>query len=170
MTDLEDRLQNWGRSMRASHISRRCRSFEGNYRSPQRNHWEVPVSSLRGSVDAQDAWQIEVAWGSLPLFDRILLRAWYCFKWSPAHICRVLTQQTGIRARYHQLPAMLEHARSLLAFALQRSESQNRNILRETVQKVLALVFRSSTIGQQFRGPLRRVSGSVHCAPLASAE
>jgi hypothetical protein len=68
------------------------------------------------------------------------------------------------------LPAMLEHARGLLAVALNRSESQNRNILREAVQKVLALVFRSATMPQQFRSPLRRVSGSVHGAPSSSAE
>jgi hypothetical protein len=141
MTDIEHRLANWGRAMRLSHIPQRCRSFEGNYRSPQRNHWEIPVSSLRGSVDGKDAWKIEVAWGSLPHFDRILLRAHYCFKWSPQHISRTAQRDTGIPCRAHQLPQMLEHARGLLEFALQRTEYQNRNILRTTVKKVLALVF-----------------------------
>lgn len=140
VTDLDQRLDNWGRALRAGTPRGRAMSFEGNYRSPQRNHWEIPVSSMRGSIDVQDAWKIETAWGSLPYFDRILLRGHYCLKWTPRHICRVAANETGIVIRYWYIDAHIANAKLLLERAIGRTDDQNRNILRQAVKKTLALV------------------------------
>jgi hypothetical protein len=130
--------------MRESRIVRTCRSFEKNWRSPQRNHWQEPVTAMRRGIDERDAWLIEQAWATLPDVDRIILRAHFCFHWSPAHICRVVHREAGLPLRPHRLPLALEHSKFLLQAALQRSISQNHNMVREYVQKVLALVFRRS--------------------------
>lgn len=46
LADVDERLREWSRWCRASSFHRRhAESIEGNYRSPQRNHWEqVPTA------------------------------------------------------------------------------------------------------------------------------
>jgi len=139
-SNLEDRLNNWGRAMRVSRGRGRALSFEGNYRSPQRNHWELPVSSLHRSIDTHDAWKIETAWGSLPIVERIVLRGHYCLKWPTQRIFRVAAKENGILRDSHNLEGMLSEARFMLAQALGRSDGQNRNILRAGVRKLLDMV------------------------------
>lgn len=137
---LAARLANWGRWAQQGLLSGQALSFEGNYRSPQRNMWEAPVSALRPAIDSADAWQVEVAWGSIPYFDRIVLRAHYCYHWTPGHTCRTAAKEAGIRIHVTTLPVALHGARLLLENALGRDEYTNRTILRRMTQKVLAFI------------------------------
>ena len=102
--------------------------------------WEAPISSMRDAIDAGDAWQVEVAWGSIPYFDRIILRGQYCYQWTPEHLCRVAARESGIRIHKMHLSLAVNGARLLIENALDRDEDQNRNILRRMVKKTLALV------------------------------
>jgi hypothetical protein len=115
-------------------------SFEGNYRSPQRHHWELPVSATKGQIDAKDAWRVEVAWGGLPYFDRILIRGHYCYQWPATKVCRVAAKESGVRCHPARLQQTLNLSVGLLGWALEQTESDNRNILRTMLQKALALV------------------------------
>jgi len=139
-SNLEDRLANWGRAMRVSRGRGRALSFEGNYRSPQRNHWEIPISSLHRSIDSQDAWKIEAAWASLEPLNRILLRGRYCLRLAPQRICRVAARETGQACGIHAFEQRMADAVEAIGKALERTPAQNYNILRSAVSKILDLV------------------------------
>lgn len=137
---LLQRVDNWARWCRVGQSAGHCMSFEGNYRSPQRNHWELPVSATRGQIDPKDAWRVEVAWGSLPYFDRVIIRANYCYGWPAQRTCRTAAKEAGIRVHPGKLGERLDQSLLMLGWALENTEQDNRNILRAMTQKILALV------------------------------
>jgi len=134
---ITEQLTNWGRAMRCGTSRGRAMSVEGQYRSPQSGHWRLPPSTFRGRADIQDAWHVEIAWSSLPLFDRIILRGHYCALWSPPHICRIAAAQTGRRCHQGQYRMMQTSAEALIAVALERTDEQNRIIVRTQLREML---------------------------------
>lgn len=137
--DIEDRLDNWGRAVRFRKRSGHAMSFEGNYRSPQRNHWEAPVMAIPKGIAPDDAWEVEAAWSTLPLPQRIMLRCHYCLRWPEHRTCRFLGRAADTLVKPHQYEAVRQDAVTAIAQALVRSESQNRNIRRTAVQETLAI-------------------------------
>jgi len=57
---LDARLTEWSKWARSTGRHRaRCGSLERPVRSPQRNHWEVPVQTIAAPVVAQRAYAVE---------------------------------------------------------------------------------------------------------------
>lgn len=139
MTDsaLEDRLTNWGHSMRLHRNAGRTMSFEGRYRSPQSNHWLLPPTTYLGIHDLRDAWHVEAAWSSLPLFERIILRGHYCLLWTPGHICRIAATAAHRHCRESGYDLMRYAAQLLIAEALGRTDGTNRATSRDWVKEEL---------------------------------
>lgn len=129
-TALDDRLTNWGRAMCPGQATRTCGSIEGQYRSPQRNHWELVPNAPRPWVDQQDAAIVETAWGSLILLQRIMLRGHYCDKWIPPRICRIAARLTRQPVKASDFDSYLTDAQCGIALALRRAPEVNRDILR----------------------------------------
>ncbi len=137
--DIEDRLENWARAVRFRNRAGHAMSFEGNYRSPQRNHWEIPVTAIRGNINPDDAWQVEAAWSTLTKPRRILLRCHYCIRWNAQRICRFLGREADTLIKPYEYDGFRLECVGAIALALARSEVQNRNIVRTTVKESLAL-------------------------------
>jgi hypothetical protein len=133
---LTERIENWGRAMQVDGRRGRARSLEGMFRS--RQPWDEPVYRWRGVVDVEDAYRVELAWGSLPDFERVILRGQYCLGWVPPKICRVVGRLTDQSIRYHDFGRHLNLAVNALGEALARSEGENRLEVRRWAKKVLA--------------------------------
>lgn len=83
--DLEVRLGGWAAFWRRRLGYDQTGSFEGQYRSPQRDHWEPPKTrAYLGEIDDRDAEAIESAVCALDLFHHTLLKAWYVRRQSEA--------------------------------------------------------------------------------------
>jgi hypothetical protein len=118
--ELRLRLDNWGRVLRVYPQLGRAESFEGCYRSPQFEHWEVG-SAPKGSlldVDPDDAWEIEVATRIVAMRYHWLLRLQHVHKASPQSICRQAAARFGWRFYPSELDAKLAMAYALLDDAL----------------------------------------------------
>lgn len=137
--DIETRLENWGRAVRFRNRRGHAMSFEGNYRSPQRNHWDVPVPPVNRSIDPDDAWQVEAAWATLGLVHRIILRCHYCIHWPANRICRFIGRSAGTLIKVYQFDSERLRAQGAIELALVRSQTQNRNIVRTAVKESLAI-------------------------------
>lgn len=126
MTDIDARLWNWGRVVRESMSGpRRVGSLEGQWRSPQ---WDQPVYALLLPLtgrDIKDGWEVEAAWVSLADKHRQALRYRYCWR-------------TAVR----EGPLLL--AKGAILSALNRSEGQNRSMVREIIKRTLAIVSRTT--------------------------
>ena len=60
--ELECRLDEWKRwALAGRHHRGQAGKAEGNFRSPQRDHWTEPVSSLRMRPIAWRAYEVECA-------------------------------------------------------------------------------------------------------------
>lgn len=116
----------------------RALSLEGNYRSPQRNHWEEVVPVSRGAIDYLDAYVVEQAWCTLDLADRMLLRYHYCSHFHPQKIRRMVQRNSKVSVGRFDVELLL--AQRAIALALDRTNDQNRNILRAMVRKLLDMV------------------------------
>jgi hypothetical protein len=136
LAGLTDRVENWGRAMQVGFGRGRARSLEGLWRSPQ--PWDMPVQSWRGGIDLADAYAVELAWGSLPDFPRIILRARYCLSWVTPKTCRVVTRVTGLPCHVYDFHRHVEDSVRWLAVALVRDASENRQLVRRYAKKVLA--------------------------------
>lgn len=137
--NIEDRLDNWARAVRFRNRRGHAMSFEGNYRSPQRNHWDVPVVPVSRNIDVDDAWRVEAAWSTLALPHRIILRCHYCMRWPSHRTCRFLGRVANILIKPYEYEAHRLRAQDAITQALERTQSQNRNIVRSEVRKTLAL-------------------------------
>lgn len=137
MTGLEDRLTNWGRALRTHRAYGRAMSFEGGYRSPQRNHWTLPAVPILGRPDAQDAMIVERAWGSLPPLPKIVLRGHYCLLWTPKRCCRAAQTRLNVIFPTRYYDRELDKSKGMIAIALTRTQDQNANILRVWVRRTL---------------------------------
>lgn len=81
MATIADRCDNWGMAIRYRVAGFQTASKEGEYRSPQRSHWQTagaPSQTLQ--IDARDAQLIESAVCTLPLYQHALLRAWHVYR------------------------------------------------------------------------------------------
>lgn len=137
LPELEDRLTNWGRALRSHRSYGRAMSFEGAYRSPQRNHWTMPVIPIQGRPDLKDAMTVERAWGSLPPLPKLLLRGHYCLLWPPQRCCKAARTRLDLIFPLRYYDRELERSRAVIAVALTRTEDQNANILRAWVKRSL---------------------------------
>lgn len=83
---IEERCENWGKWCRRSKSGgNSIASLEGNWRSPQRSHWdEPPPPVVRGTTNTLDAQLLEHAAGILELYDHAILRAWHVYRYHPA--------------------------------------------------------------------------------------
>lgn len=132
---IDDRLANWGRVMRVRPYRRRTPSLEGNYRSPQRNHWEAPVQTIPLWHDVHDAYLIEHAWQTLSARHRLVLKGHYCTNLAPEAIRRIVRRNTRRRVESYQLE--LYEAQGAISLAVLRTDRQNRNLVRRWVRQVL---------------------------------
>lgn len=136
---LEERLENWARAVRFRCRRGHAMSFEGRYRSPQGRHWEAPVIPISRNINADDAWQVEAAWSTLNLADRVTLRCHYCLRWPHHRTARFLSKQLAWLIKPHEYESYLLHAQASITQALERSESQNRNMVRTVIKAALAI-------------------------------
>ena len=142
MTDLETRLRTWGRVVRDHGPPQRSAgSFEGRYRSPQYSHWEgaeAPrqIADPLLAREIQDAWVVEAAWRTLSPQHQFTLRVRYC--WIHGAIARRSKTKGAITDESLLL------AQAAILAALGRPVLQNRNICRTIVQKLLALVSKTT--------------------------
>lgn len=79
---LDERLVNWGDCWRSRLRLDQASSIEGDYRSPQRKHWDTDAwvgiaPASPPMFDHADAVEIEAAVCVIDLFHHALLRAWY---------------------------------------------------------------------------------------------
>lgn len=137
--NIEDRLDNWARAVRFRCRRGHAMSFEGNYRSPQRNHWDAPVIPITRNIDSDDAWQVEAAWSTLALPHRIMLRCHYCMRWPPHRTCKFMGKAANMLIKLYQYEQHRLAAQDAITQALERSASQNRNIVRSAVKEALAI-------------------------------
>ena len=114
MTDLETRLTNWGNWARGKRRPQehRCRSLEGEWRSPQREHWSEAPRAFADSVDPIDAIEVELAWRSLPPIWAMPLWGVYVLRERPATICRLA------KIRVRDLALVLDDAKAAIGASL----------------------------------------------------
>ena len=108
--NLEVRLEEWRAwCLSGRHRPGQCGSLEGNYRSPQRGMWELPVNSLQMRPIAWRAYEVELIVVSMPDPFRTVITLFYIRRAHFATIRRVLRR--GWR---------LDHPEPVLAEAKQR--------------------------------------------------
>jgi len=126
--EIEDRLRNWARAMRVHPHRFHCRSLEGQYRSPQRNHWSEPVTSFHIPINMHDAWVIELACATLNIKQRIILRSHYCFRAHPHAVQRMVRRDAHKRlGAFNDELLTAQHA---INHALTNSHEQNQTTVR----------------------------------------
>jgi hypothetical protein len=135
--DIAERLTNWGAVMRLGRAQGRAMSFEGRFRSPQSYHWVEPPLTYRGPRDAKDAWRVEAAWSSLPLFDRIILRGHYCLMWIPARTCRIAASACGRHCVETGYEAARFASELLIGLALICTDAENKRVCRAILSETL---------------------------------
>lgn len=136
-TELEQRLENWGAALRARDGGGQCGSIEGDYRSPQRRHWELPASPAPGKADGVDAAVIEGAVCLLPLRYHALLRAWYVRRSAPS-VLRKLAKRIGFkRPADRDIGAALTMAEALLVKQLELPAVMRNERTRRTAKRLL---------------------------------
>lgn len=133
MTDIEQRLTNWGKAMRVHPIRLRCLSLEGRYRSPQRNMWEAPIQSIGGAIDMPDAWTVERAVVTLPAPVLVLLRLHYVVRAHPG-TTRRLVRRSGKR-HFGDFGQELAYAQAAAEYALTMTLEQARNATRRKARQ-----------------------------------
>lgn len=79
LSSTEERIENWARWVRIYPQFLRleqCDSIEGNWRSPQFNHWadDAPPPSKRPRPDAADAWDVALAVATLARKYHLVLK------------------------------------------------------------------------------------------------
>lgn len=140
MTDLDYRLKNWGRGVRVySPAGLRILSMEGGYRSPQRNHWEAPVSGRLGPIDVPDAWVIEAAVCCLPMFHHSLLAGRYVYELTPGKCVRMAARAAGHPWRGREFEDAMANAKALLAAELELPAVRRMDRARDFVRKLFHL-------------------------------
>ena len=125
--------------MRWHKRAQEARSFEGRYRSPQRNHHE-PVSPFRPvseRVDLADAEAIESAVCLIDSRYHALLRARYVYRAHQRVLARLVAQVGFRRPRPGDVEAGLAMAKALLARALEVPPAERRGQARAWVVCVL---------------------------------
>jgi hypothetical protein len=139
--DLSARLENWGRGVRHYRGSGKAFSLEGNYRSPQNWH-ELPPPKSGPYLNQFDAWTVEMAWTTLCKPETfkysMVLRYHYCSKLPPGTICKLV--RDARQGRITDYEATLGMAHAEIDKALGHTLLQNRNILRNAVRQILAMV------------------------------
>ena len=135
---LDYRLANWGRVVREGRAGPAATgSIEGAWRSPQ--PWDEPVHAMNApltATDRADGWKVEAAWATLSPYNRAILRSHYC--WRTHYQSAILRSST--RRNSDGYMAGLSEAQGAIGLALERTEGENRNIVRSWVKKTLALV------------------------------
>jgi hypothetical protein len=136
VSEVHDRLVNWGRAMRVKPRPGHCVSIEHRWRSPQRDHWleQAPPTRL-GPPDLDDAWCVESAWATLELPYRIVLRSHYCLQLPPVRVRRLLRSTRF--AHTHDYGVLLVTAEFHVKQALGEPLERNRNTLRRIVRAYL---------------------------------
>lgn len=116
--DLDARLDEWRRWCLAGNRHRgKCGSAEGDYKSPQRNMWEAPVSSLQTAPIAWRAYQVEVVVTAMPDPFRFVLTLHYIRCAHFATIRRICRR----RFRVNDHRPVLDEAKQRVAMALDGS-------------------------------------------------
>ena len=82
-------LLNWARWLQTRPAPKTCMSLEGNYRSPQRNHYEPP-STPQPSIQPLRAAFIETTVSGLPSLTKMHLKLWYVHRAAPGQAMRML--------------------------------------------------------------------------------
>lgn len=116
-----DRCENWAACYRIRMRWSQATSFEGNYRSEQREHWEygsAPPTS-RPMLDVVDAQEVNSAWQAIPDgFHQFLLGAHYVRRWSPEKGVREAREFAGHKHARVQVTDMEYGANLAMAHAL----------------------------------------------------
>ncbi len=137
MTDLDSRLQNWGRWLREFQpglISAAIDSIEGNYRSPQ--HWH-PIGSRPIAAKEADAWDICLACATLAMRYHLTLKLVYMRQLPDRDVGRVLRRQLRERIMARDVPAIVGMGKSLLQNALTEPLAIRRERARDRVQRII---------------------------------
>jgi hypothetical protein len=116
-SDLEIRLENWGRVMRSRRRSGQASSKEGQYRCPQRNHHEppgAPSAIVISTSDRDDAELIESAVCLLQLRYHAILRAWYVNHSRPEVMVRLASKLGFYSPSMRDVDAALAMGKALL--------------------------------------------------------
>ena len=136
---IADRCDNWGMAIRYRAAGFQTASKEGEYRSPQRAHWQTagaPPQTLQ--IDARDAQLIESAVCTLPLYPHALLRAWHVYRVSEPVCLRLAAKASGEpRGRTSGFDAALGMAYALLTAALALPVAIRNDHARERIRGLL---------------------------------
>lgn len=136
---IADRCDNWGMAIRYRAVGFQTASKEGEYRSPQRAHWQTagaPSQTLQ--IDARDAQTIESAVCTLPLYPHALLRAWHVYRVSEPVCLRLAARAAHEpRGRTSGFDAALGMAYALLSAALDIPETARAALARHHVRILL---------------------------------
>ena len=138
-TTIADRCDNWGLAIRYRIIEFQTASKEGEYRSPQRAHWQTagaPSQSLQ--IDARDAQAIESAVCTIPIYPHALLRAWHVYRVSEPVCLRLAAKAANEpRGRASGFESALAMAYALLTAALELPAVVRKDRARDRIRILL---------------------------------
>lgn len=134
MSELDGRLENWGRWLRSHPHYAAAASLEGNYRSPQ--HW-WPVGPRPKETKGADAWDICLACATLHMRYHLTLKLRHYVGLSDRLLGRVLRMELKERVTTHDVQAIEGMARVLLLDALSEPLAIRRERAKDRVGRII---------------------------------